>query len=339
MTAARTVKPCGHLRPAKSDRTPCLPEGFRAVSLDLSGRADLTRLPAGLGVRYLNLSGCAGLTELPPGLRCDCLDLSGSGVRSVPADARVKHKLDLIDCAALEVLPEGLRVGTLLLRRCTALTELPSEMRASSLDLGGCSGLAGWRAPARMRVDHLDVSGCARLTALPDGLKRLVRLDVSGCASLTRLPEGLRVVERLELAGSGLRGLPDSLAAAPLCWRGVAVDERIAFRPETLTVEEIVGERNAERRRVMLERLGYERFFARAAAEELDRDEDAGGERRLLRAAMPPDEAVVCVAVRCPSTGRQYLLRVPPDVRTCRQAAAWMAGFDDPGEYRPVQET
>lgn len=339
MTAVRTQKPCGHLRPARGGRTPCLPEGFRAVSLDLSGRADLTRLPAGLDVRYLNLSGCAGLTGLPPGLRCDCLDLSGSGVRSLPPDARVKHKLDLSDCAALEALPEGLRVGTLLLRRCTALTELPSTIHVSSLDLSGCSGLTGWRGPARVRVDHLDVSGCAGLTALPNGMKRLVRLDVSGCTSLTRLPEGLRVVERLELAGSGLRELPDSLASAPLRWRDVPVDERIGFRPETLTVEEIVGERNAERRRVMLERLGYERFFARAAAEELDRDEDAGGERRLLRAAIPHDEAVVCVAVRCPSTGRQYLLRVPPDVRTCRQAAAWMAGFDDPGEYQPVLET
>jgi hypothetical protein len=31
--------------------------------------------------------------------------------------------------------------------------------------------------------------------------------------------------------------------------------------------------------------------------------------------------------------------KVQPRTRTCRQAAAWMAGFDDPEKYRPVVET
>jgi len=42
---------------------------------------------------------------------------------------------------------------------------------------------------------------------------------------------------------------------------------------------------------------------------------------------------------RCPSTGRKYLLRVPPHIADCRAAAAWLAGFNNPDEYRPVQET
>ncbi len=41
----------------------------------------------------------------------------------------------------------------------------------------------------------------------------------------------------------------------------------------------------------------------------------------------------------CPSTGRQYMIRVPPNTATCRQAAAWIAGFDDPDDYHPVLET
>jgi hypothetical protein len=119
----------------------------------------------------------------------------------------------------------------------------------------------------------------------------------------------------------------------------VPVDERIAFRPESITAEEILNEPNAERRRVLLERLGYEAFLGRAHAELLDRDRDAGGERRLLRVRMLGDEALVCVSVICPSTGRQYVLRVPPTMKSCRQAVAWTAGFDDPGAYRPVRET
>ena len=42
--------------------------------------------------------------------------------------------------------------------------------------------------------------------------------------------------------------------------------------------------------------------------------------------------------VRCPSTGGRYLLRVPPTMKTCRQAVAWTAGFDDPSLYRPLVE-
>jgi hypothetical protein len=92
-------------------------------------------------------------------------------------------------------------------------------------------------------------------------------------------------------------------------------------------------------RRVLLERMGYERFLREAEADVLDEDADAGGPRRLLRVALGDDEPLVCLAVRDPSTGRQYLLRVPPNMRSCHQAAAWIAGFDDPDDYHPVVET
>jgi hypothetical protein len=156
---------------------------------------------------------------------------------------------------------------------------------------------------------------------------------------LTHLPDGLEVTSWLDVGGSGLTGLPASLAGVRLRWRGVAVPGRVAFQPETLTVGEILEEPNAEVRRVMLERVGFDWFFERANAEVLDRDRDAGGDRRLLRVALAGDEPLVCLSVSCPSTGRQYALRVPPGMATCRQAAAWTAGFDNPDDYRPVVET
>jgi hypothetical protein len=106
-----------------------------------------------------------------------------------------------------------------------------------------------------------------------------------------------------------------------------------------LTADEILGEPNAEVRRVMIERVGFEWLAEHAGAEVLDRDRDPGGERRLLRVPIPNDEPLVCVSVNCPSTGRQYVLRVPPTTTTCRQAVAWMAGYDDPKDYRPEVET
>jgi hypothetical protein len=54
---------------------------------------------------------------------------------------------------------------------------------------------------------------------------------------------------------------------------------------------------------------------------------------------MIEDEPLMCLAVKCPSTGRDYFLRVPPTMRTCHQAAVWIAGYDDPSDYKPLVET
>jgi hypothetical protein len=45
------------------------------------------------------------------------------------------------------------------------------------------------------------------------------------------------------------------------------------------------------------------------------------------------------MSCHCPSTGRQYIIRVPPTTPTCRHAAAWIAGFDNPDDYQPLIET
>ena len=117
------------------------------------------------------------------------------------------------------------------------------------------------------------------------GRERLAQLDITDCTGLTSLPEGLEVGSWIELARSGLAALPQSMADARLRWNGVTIDRRIAFQPETITVNEVLAESNAELRRVLLERYGLERFMLDADAEVLDEDRDAGGIRKLLRVA------------------------------------------------------
>lgn len=90
---------------------------------------------------------------------------------------------------------------------------------------------------------------------------------------------------------------------------------------------------------MLLERFGYDRFILQANVEVVDTDRDPGGERRLLRVSLEGDEDLVCVSVFCPSTGDRYIIRVPPNMQTCHQAVAWIAGFDDPNEYQPLVET
>jgi hypothetical protein len=175
--------------------------------------------------------------------------------------------------------------------------------------------------------------------SLPGWLGRLAQLDLAGCILLSEIPEGIAVTGWVDVGGTRILGLPDSMRGAALRWRGVRVNERIAFEPEQLSAREALGERNAEVRRVMIERMGYLRFATEAKAKVLDADQDAGGTRQLLFIDLQQDEPLVGLSCCCPSTGRQYFLRVPPAMKTCQQAAAWMAGYDDPRLYRPKLET
>jgi hypothetical protein len=315
-----------------------LPEGLRARRLRLIECPDLEALPDDLRVRHLEIRDCPRLTTLPAGLQCYQIEAPDSALVSLPAGLRLDFRIDVRDSRQLRRLPPGLPAGALVLRGCTALEELAPGLDIYFLDLQGCFRLRRWPRGVAVRHGHLNLAGTG-FTELPPGLWRLGQLDLRDCAGLTRLPAGLEVSSWIDVAGSGIRRLPATLAGVRLRWRGVAVTPRIAFHPETLTVDEIVGEPNAEVRRVMLERVGFDWFFDNAHGEVLDQDCDPGGERRLLRVPLSSDEPLVCLSVSCPSTGQKYALRVPPTLKSCRQAAAWLAGFENPNDYRPVTET
>jgi hypothetical protein len=120
------------------------------------------------------------------------------------------------------------------------------------------------------------------------------------------------------------------------------------FAHATLSASEIFRTANAELRRVMLERAGIDGVLEKAKAKTLDADTDRGGLRRIvevkIEVAARRTNKMQTVKLRfldcrCPSTGRQYLLGLPTSIKKCRAAAAWLAGFDDPDDYRPLEET
>lgn len=307
--------------------------------LDLANHPQLTTLPRGLSVKRLTLDGCSSLETLPEGLHCHELSMQATPIRTLPADIQVDYRLDLSNCDMLVSLPTGLKVSSLILRGCTSLRTLPEGLDVFFLDMPGCVRITDFPEHGPARMGRLNLRGCTRIRTLPSWLVRLAQLDVSGCSGMTSLPEGLQVSSWLDIANTPLQSLPASLQGVQLRWRDVFITERIAFQPELLIPQEVLDEPNAELRRVLLERIGYDRFFEEADAEVLAQDEDAGGKRRLLRVPMAGDEPLVCLAVQCPSTGRQYLIRVPPTMRSCHIAAAWIAGFDNPNDYRPLAET
>lgn len=296
--------------------------------------------PPGMNVAAsLSWKGEPHAPKLPAGLTCHALDLEGTDIQELPPGLTVRFRLSLRNCTRLERLPAGLRAGSLDLAGCVSLEALPEDFATSFLDISDCPQIDRWPNRASLDVGRLRARNCLGITALPPWIGRLAQLDLRGCANFRELPEGLKVSSWIDVGGTGIRSLPLSLAGVGLRWRGVRIDERIAFRPQEITADEILQELNAELRRVKLERMGYERFLSQANPEILDSDADAGGKRTLLRVPLVNDEPLVCVSVFCPSTARQYLIRVPPDTLTCRQAIAWTASFENADDYRPTVET
>ena len=267
------------------------------------------------------------------------LNLRNATIERFEGEATADIRIDLSGSARLKWLPDGLRTGTLDLSNCVSLQHLPRRLDVAFLDLDGCTALQALPDDLTLRGGRLNLRNCAQLTRLPENLGPVSQLNLSGCLNITAIPETTIVTSWIDIGNSAVTALPAPLAQAGLRWNGITIDHQIAFAPDTLNPHDILNERNAELRRVMLERYGYGRFFEAVDAKVLDTDTDAGGERRLLSVELDGDEPLVCVSVKCPSTGHQFVLRVPPAMRTCHQAVAWTAGYDNPALYKPARET
>lgn len=307
-------------------------------NLHLAGASWLTYLPNELEAQGVDVSGCLHLRGLPVQLKCEVLNLQRTNVECLQAGLQVSHRIDVTGCRKLQRVA-AICVPELRLRDCAMLEALAEGLRARLLNLSGCVRLVELPASVAESVRELDLSGCVNVESLPNSFTRVETLSVRGCVKLKSLPRGIQIRSAIEVADSGLESLPTSLRSVRILWHGTRVPDRVAFDPESITVDEILGEQNVTWRRVLLERVGIERFMSQADARIADNDRDAGGERRLLRISFHNGEDVVCLVVHCPSTGHRYMLQVPPATRNCVEAAAWVAGYRNPNDYRPVMET
>jgi len=112
---------------------------------------------------------------------------------------------------------------------------------------------------------------------------------------------------------------------------GVAVDEQIVMRPQQQTIAEIERERNAEVKRIRIERFGWPRYLAETGAVVLhERRNDVDGTREAL---MQSNDGQVLLVCACPSTARVYAMRVSREIKLCQDAQRWLRGN---GELRVV---
>lgn len=99
---------------------------------------------------------------------------------------------------------------------------------------------------------------------------------------------------------------------------------------DNLDPAQVLNAKNAEVRRYLMKRVGYDNVKHAVGAATLHAD----GTSELLRFA----DGDVYVKVRDSSTEREYLLYVPQNMKTCRQAIAWTFGLLE-HEYAPEIET
>jgi len=111
---------------------------------------------------------------------------------------------------------------------------------------------------------------------------------------------------------------------------GVKLPEKYGkVHPDLWQAEWLLSESNAELRRVLIERIGYDRICQQLQAVELD----SWQEYTLLKIDKADVEPIYLLKMTCPSTGHIHALRVPPDVRSALEAIRWVNWDIDPEEF------
>jgi hypothetical protein len=122
-------------------------------------------------------------------------------------------------------------------------------------------------------------------------------------------------------------------------WKDVRVPAWLITDPQRISVPEILGERRRELRRCMIERVPPERFAAECGARMVGRD-DCGTlwRRRFEDGDIWSAVEVVNGSPEPDGSHKRYFLRVPPEMRSAREAVAWTYGMS-PRQYRPNLRT
>lgn len=118
-------------------------------------------------------------------------------------------------------------------------------------------------------------------------------------------------------------------------YMGITIPIKYIYAPETIPVEAILQESNVAKRRLLLEMCGYGVFLSRVEHEVIDTD----GDMSLVRVHWHNSErSLYLLKVKCASTGVFYTLRVPPQMKKCRDAVSWTFGLK-PEEYTLEEES
>ncbi|MFH7027318.1 MAG: DUF6745 domain-containing protein [Heteroscytonema crispum UTEX LB 1556] len=105
-------------------------------------------------------------------------------------------------------------------------------------------------------------------------------------------------------------------------YHGVTLPEKYGIiHPQQWQAQWLLTEDNAELRRVLIQGIGYAKICQELQATELD----SWAEYTLLKIDNYfDDELIYLLKMTCPSTGFIHALRVPPTMKTAREAIVWV---------------
>ena len=111
---------------------------------------------------------------------------------------------------------------------------------------------------------------------------------------------------------------------------GVTLPEKYGrWHPNKWQARWLLTETNAEIRRVLIQGIGYKRICQKLQALELD----SWQEYRLLKIDNADIEPIYLLKMTCPSTGFIHALRVPPNMKSARDAIRWVNWGINPEEF------
>lgn len=127
-------------------------------------------------------------------------------------------------------------------------------------------------------------------------------------------------------------------------WHGRRVTRETIESPQSITVEQIEKEKNVETRSILVERYGLERFIIDSGARKIHEDECGVLYHKVFTSHDSlTDEPLVVVMVdnstpEPDGTRQRFFLRVPPTIKSAREAVAWTFGLDE-DDYAPTVES
>lgn len=168
-------------------------------------------------------------------------------------------------------------------------------------------------------------------------------------AIVTDFPEEIHFDEQNRLHREDGPALTYSDGFGVWAIHGVRVPEKVVMAPETLTMQEINAERNAEVMRVMIERVGAGKYMEEMGAKAVG-EPFHGSQLYEMELSIPgQDETITMARVRAVNstpepdgTSKIYWLKVPPGMSCAQEALA--AIHPDPfrkswRDYAPTVET
>ena len=309
----------------------------------------LLMLPKSIGnlsnLEVLNLFCSEKLECLPDSIgylsKLKELKISASGITKIPdtiGNLSSLEEISFLSNYQLSYLPDT--IGDLMQLKSLELydsniTYLPNTIgKLSNLVYMKISGNPISKLPdtigrlSNLNSLYLDRNQLTDLPAILTGMQSLSYLNLSN-NQFDKLPpslEQLKNLSVLELEGidrisdlSVLQKLSPDFEVMFL--NEVWLPRRYWTKLSEWKSEWLLDEQNAEIRRVLIQRLGYERICEELNAIEID----TWREYTLLKINVNVDkESIVLLKMTCPSTTHIHVLRVPPKMKTAEAAISWV---------------